>query len=507
MDLVLEGIQDVERGMAAGLMPMAAALWERGLEEETTKYMVEHISKEFWRVLCRNNSGRSHWRILPRTAWGGKNNLITQRGRGRGKKECSGVSGLVKRTKQISQGVYNIERRSRKGGAYTKGSAILKPMNAVTDRQDGGRSRGTADPGAVQGLHARHKTAGPKEEHGPRRSPATGSEHVARDSWRGQDQGKSSLNVAYVMFNKHDMTNLCICKYGGKSRSGKTARTYSVRLRLNSTIPYIDTTSDMLIPAGVSFNYFLVSRWESATRRNNERPVLSKRKNRGDNKRGQDKPGRRLKYMGVRLKSKGKTRWMVKLILRSGDVECNPGPDELEDPTRSREEEPFDDSLGCILWEAPRVEAMKQNRVHFNTVLANKLFKKELTKRLSNALYHCNCDRYRGETNALVCYQAAIRVFCASSRISNEVINLYNQVIRGEKCVICLHSSTGTRASLIQGTTCSDLCEQALLSKFKDCMEDFHNFKIDLVRGWNLMFLNKTEFSLAAAFTARLRYV
>ena len=182
------------------------------------------------------------------------------------------------------------------------------------------------------------------------------------------------------------------------------------------------------------------------------------------------------------------------LLLRGGDVETNPGPQGGQtDPTRDREDEPFDDSIGCVRWSKPSVEAFKQNRIHFNAVLGNRLFKKELAKRLSNALFHCNCDRYQGEDSGLSCYKGLIKLFCASDNVSNEVIRLYNQVMAGELCVICLHSSRGERLNLVNGSSCSDLCEQALLEKFRECAGDYHSLKRDLVRGWNLMFRNKTE--------------
>ena len=84
-------------------------------------------------------------------------------------------------------------------------------------------------------------------------------------------------------------------------------------------------------------------------------------------------------------------------MLRGGDIETNPGPGEQMDPTRVREDEPFDDSVGCVLWEKPKKEALKQNKLHINAVLANRLFKTELNKRVSNALFHCNCEKYQGE--------------------------------------------------------------------------------------------------------------
>ena len=142
------------------------------------------------------------------------------------------------------------------------------------------------------------------------------------------------------------------------------------------------------------------------------------------------------------------------------------------DPTRERENEPFDDSVGCVLWTRPGTEAFKQNKLRFNAVLANRLFKKELTKRLSNALFHCNCDKYRDEEDGLECYKGLMRVFCASDNVSNEVIRLYNQVIQGELCFICLHSSRGERLCLVQGATCLDLCEQNILDKFRECVGD-----------------------------------
>ena len=51
--------------------------------------------------------------------------------------------------------------------------------------------------------------------------------------------------------------------------------------------------------------------------------------------------------------------------------------------------------------------------------------------------------------------------------------------MKGELCLICLHCTAGERLSLIQGTSCSDLCEQALLDKFKNCAGDYHNFMGD----------------------------
>ena len=182
------------------------------------------------------------------------------------------------------------------------------------------------------------------------------------------------------------------------------------------------------------------------------------------------------------------------ILLRSGDVETNPGPPEGQsDPSRDREDEPFDDTVGCVLWSKPRAEVFRQNKLHLNAVLANRLFKRELGKRLSNALFHCNCEKYQGEKDGLSCYKSLIRVACASEVISNEVIRVYNQVIQGELCFICLHSSKGERCSMVEGSTCSDLCEQALLDKFRASKGDYHSLKKDLIRGWNLMFRNKTE--------------
>ena len=99
-------------------------------------------------------------------------------------------------------------------------------------------------------------------------------------------------------------------------------------------------------------------------------------------------------------------------------METNPGPDSQDDPTLARIDEPFDDSIGCVLWEAQAAEAQKQNRISFNAVLANRHFKKELAKRLLNALYHCNCDRYWGEAMALPCYQSAIKVFAPPATLA-----------------------------------------------------------------------------------------
>ena len=191
--------------------------------------------------------------------------------------------------------------------------------------------------------------------------------------------------------------------------------------------------------------------------------------------------------------SKHKPGWFGIILLRSGDIEENPGPVGQIDPTREREDEPFDDTAGCVRWEKPSVKPFGQNKLHINAVLANRLFKKELEKRVSNALFHCNCERYRGEDSALSCYKGLVKVFCASNDISNEVINLYNQVIRRELCFVCLQNSKGERLSLVQGSTCSDLCEQALLDKFRESKGDYHGFKRELVRGWNLLFKNKTE--------------
>ena len=40
--------------------------------------------------------------------------------------------------------------------------------------------------------------------------------------------------------------------------------------------------------------------------------------------------------------------WLWLLLLLSGDIETNPGPEEQTDPTREREEEPFDDTACCV---------------------------------------------------------------------------------------------------------------------------------------------------------------
>ena len=85
--------------------------------------------------------------------------------------------------------------------------------------------------------------------------------------------------------------------------------------------------------------------------------------------------------------------------------------------------------LAVFFWEKPRVEALRQNKFHLNAVLANRLFKKELAKRVSNALFHCNCEKYLGEDSGLSCYKGLVKLFCASDDISNKGIRLYNQVI------------------------------------------------------------------------------
>ena len=75
-----------------------------------------------------------------------------------------------------------------------------------------------------------------------------------------------------------------------------------------------------------------------------------------------------------------------------GDIGLNPGPEGAQlDPTRERENKPFDDSVGCVLWARPGAGSLKQNRLQVNAVLATRSFKKELSKRLSNALFYCNC--------------------------------------------------------------------------------------------------------------------
>ena len=52
---------------------------------------------------------------------------------------------------------------------------------------------------------------------------------------------------------------------------------------------------------------------------------------------------------GITVESCNEHRGMSLLLLLGGDIETNPGPTvELADPTRDRENEPFDDSVGCV---------------------------------------------------------------------------------------------------------------------------------------------------------------
>jgi len=211
--------------------------------------------------------------------------------------------------------------------------------------------------------------------------------------------------------------------------------------------------------------------------------------------------------------------WRGDLLRRCGDVESNPGPPcdrengegkegtleppiEDEDPWLVRLNEPFDASLGCVRWEGITIENYQQNKLHFNTVLANRRFKNELTKRLSNALYYCNCERYSDSPNGLDCYKGLAELFCRTPAVCNDVIHMFNQVLKGEKCFICLQNSKGDRLSLVPGASCSDLCEQALLEKFQECEGNYHMFKIHLLRGWNLLYLNKTSFPFSCKIHA-----
>ena len=99
---------------------------------------------------------------------------------------------------------------------------------------------------------------------------------------------------------------------------------------------------------------------------------------------------------------------------------------EMEDPALDRLQEPFDASLGNISWGAIESEKQRKNRLHFNAVLANKRFKTEVGKRLSNALFHCNCEKFRNAPSGVDCYKGLAKVFCRTPAVSNEVIYLFN---------------------------------------------------------------------------------
>ena len=167
---------------------------------------------------------------------------------------------------------------------------------------------------------------------------------------------------------------------------------------------------------------------------------------------------------------------------------------EDDDPELIRDREPFDPSQGGVRWEEIIQERYRENKLTFKAVLANRRFKGELAKRLSNAVFHCNCERNEEFSSGLECYKELAKIFCRTPVVSGQVINLFNSTLKGGVCMICLQNAKGARDNLVEGTTCSDLCEQALLDKFRDNAGDYHAFKISILRGWNILFVNKTNF-------------
>jgi hypothetical protein len=161
--------------------------------------------------------------------------------------------------------------------------------------------------------------------------------------------------------------------------------------------------------------------------------------------------------------------WAHLLRLLSGDIELNPGPEEKADFDIDHGKiVPFDTLIKNVVFQDPLIPVCKENKLSFISVFRNERYKREVSNRLSNALFHCNCELYSLAKNSKDCYLNFIRLLISSNVISDSVGMIYNKVIGGESCFICLHQLKPDN----EKWTCADLCKQRLIQKFKESNGD-----------------------------------
>ena len=113
-------------------------------------------------------------------------------------------------------------------------------------------------------------------------------------------------------------------------------------------------------------------------------------------------------------------------------------------------------------------EAFKQNRLRLNRVLAEELFKRELAKRLSNALSHCNGKRDQGDPRLMVAISSPWAVYRGGhilfSCLKHWQPRAWSQELSGLRTVMNYSMGSGRNVRTIQimqkleawfGTECS----------------------------------------------------
>ena len=70
-DLALIGLQEVHEGLARGAIPLAAASWDKDLEADAIRILVDRITRECWRILFGNAKGSGCYPIRKGNKKGG----------------------------------------------------------------------------------------------------------------------------------------------------------------------------------------------------------------------------------------------------------------------------------------------------------------------------------------------------------------------------------------------------------------------------------------------------
>ena len=161
-DLALIGLQEVHDGLARGAIPLAAASWDKDLEADAIRILVDRITRECWRILFGNPKGSGCYPVRKGNRKGGqlgvnkgleihvwrelllKGGLFASNGKG-----CS-LQQRARSTKQGDRCWHGIRSGYSQRGLATSGRY----------RERRGRFPELPDAGRVPVLHVQHKPAG-----------------------------------------------------------------------------------------------------------------------------------------------------------------------------------------------------------------------------------------------------------------------------------------------------------------------------------------------------------
>jgi len=142
-------------------------------------------------------------------------------------------------------------------------------------------------------------------------------------------------------------------------------------------------------------------------------------------------------------------------LIRSGDIETNPGPEEWDTPEIEREE-----IREIIITERERKEVPEFQLEEF--MVRQEDFKEILKDRFYNMIYTCSCGDLRE------CLRKLTWVHTKEQLVDRNILGItIRDIFTGKKCAICLKTNYQVYENLLpKDYICSQNCEEIYLSKF-----------------------------------------